>query len=148
MRPIYTNPANFVFAFGFVAAGCGDNMDMNSDMMPKAPSDLAVMELGGGAHLTWKDNATNEEQFMLERKAGAGAFSVIATLPFNTVQFHDAPLMPSVTYAYRVMAMGKEPAAAEQNEYSNVVTLTLASATGTGGTGTGGTATGGHMAGH
>ena len=66
----------------------------------------ATEELQGGAHLTWKDNSTNETQFMIERKSGTGGFQTLTTLPFNTTQYHDAPLMPGMSYTYRVMAMG------------------------------------------
>ncbi|MDX2054621.1 MAG: fibronectin type III domain-containing protein [Polyangiaceae bacterium] len=141
MRPVHTNLTKLTFtsAAAFITVACG--MDMSNNMMPNAPSELSAMELGGGAHLTWKDNSDNESQFMLERKAGAAEFAVVSTLPFNTVQYHDAPLTAGVTYAYRVMAMGKE--AAEHNNYSNVVTFALAAASGTGGAGTGGAGAGG-----
>lgn len=110
-----------MFAFAAIASSCSD-----MDMMPNPPSDLKVMELTGGGHVTWKDNSDNEAQFMVERKAGAGEFAVLATLPFNSTQFHDAPLMVGVTYVYRVMAMGKEGGHEGKNEYSNEVALTLA----------------------
>lgn len=73
---------------------------------PAAPSELKVEPLGGGAHLTWKDNSTNETQFMIERKTGTGAFTSVGTVPFDTTQFHDAPVTSGTTYVYRVMAMG------------------------------------------
>lgn len=128
-----------MFAFAAIASSCSD-----MDMMPKAPSDLRVMELTGGGHVTWKDNSDNEAQFMVERKVGAGAFEVLATLPFNTTQYHDAPLMAGVTYVYRVMAMGKEGGHEGKNEYSNEGTFMLpAGAAPSGSGGAAGTGTGG-----
>ena len=138
-----------MFAFAAIASSCSD-----MDMMPKAPSDLKVMELTGGGHLTWKDNSDNEAQFMIERKVGTGAFAVLATLPFNTTQYHDAPLVAGTTYGYRVMAMGKEAGTEHNNDYSNEVTFMLAAgaaptgAGGAGGTGSGGTGDGGAGGGH
>lgn len=110
-----------MFAFAVIASSCSD-----MDMMPNPPSNLKVMELSGGGHVTWKDNSDNESQFMIERKVGTGAFAVLATLPFNTTQFHDAPLMMGVTYVYRVMAMDKEGGHEGKNEYSNEVVFSLA----------------------
>ena len=75
---------------------------------PAAPTELKAAALGGGAHLTWKDNSSNEIQFMIERKVGTGQFQTLTMVPFNTVQYHDAPLTSGMTYTYRVMAMGAE----------------------------------------
>lgn len=83
-------------------------MDMSSSGAgPTAPSELTAAALQGGAHLTWKDNSDNEESFMLERKQmGVDSdYKVIATLPFDSVQYHDAPLVSGATYSYKVMAM-------------------------------------------
>lgn len=113
-----------MFAFATIASSCSD-----MDMMPNPPSDLKVMELTGGAHVTWKDNSDNEAQFMVERKVGTGAFAILATLPFNSTQFHDAPIMTGVTYVYRVMAMGKDGGHEGKNEYSNEVAFTLPAGT-------------------
>lgn len=128
-----------LFAFAAIASSCSD-----TETMSKAPSDLEVKELTGGGHLTWKDNSDDEAQFMVERKVGSEQFKVLTTLPFNTTQFHDAPLMSGVTYVYRVMAMGKKAGTDDKNEYSNEVTFTLTGGSGmTGAGGTGGTGAGG-----
>lgn len=82
-----------------------------------APSDLKVAALQGGAHLTWKDNSSDEAQFMIERKVGGGAFQTLSTVPFNTTQYHDAPVTTGTSYTYRVMAMdGKGVHSAASNE--------------------------------
>jgi hypothetical protein len=110
---------------------CSSSMDMSL----KAPSDLKVEELEGGAHLTWKDNSDNEAMFMVERKDGAGQFKVVkADLEFNTTAWHDVGVMPGVNYAYRVMAMGKD---GKGSDYSNEATFMLGAG--------GGSPDGGHM---
>jgi hypothetical protein len=50
--------------------------------------------LSGGAHLTWKDNTNNETQFMIQRKemGSTAAYATVASPPFDTSQYHDAPL--------------------------------------------------------
>lgn len=110
-----------MFAFAAILSSCSDMA-----MMPNPPSNLKVTELTGGGHVTWKDNSDDEAQFMVERKVGTGQFAVLAALPFNTTQFHDAPLMAGATYVYRVMAMGKEGGHEGKDEYSNEVAFTLA----------------------
>jgi hypothetical protein len=111
-----------IVAVALVAAVGGCGMD---DMMPNPPSDLMAQELSGGAHLTWKDNSDNEAGFMVERKVGAGAFETLANVPFDTTQFHDAPLTSGTPYGYRVMAMPKQGGHdTGTTEYSNEVTFT------------------------
>ncbi|MEO8211544.1 MAG: fibronectin type III domain-containing protein [Myxococcales bacterium] len=77
------------------------------DMMPNPPGDLKAGALSGGAHLPWKDNSDNEGGFMIERMVGAAAYATLASVPFDTTQYHDAPLTAGTTYMYRVMAMPK-----------------------------------------
>lgn len=89
------------------ACGGGDDDAASSDGVA-APSDLKAEPLDGGAHLTWKDNSDDEAEFMIERKSGSGDWEMVATLPFNTTQYHDAQVMGDTDYMYRVMAMAKD----------------------------------------
>lgn len=120
-----------------VAAGCESDGGHGGSGSPAAPTELMVGEMDGGAHLTWKDNSDNEATFMIERKAGTGSFQTLATVPFDTVQYHDANLTAGTTYVYRVMAMGK--VTGKDSAYSNEVTFMLPS----GGAGDGGADDGG-----
>jgi hypothetical protein len=112
--------ASFVVVAALVGA-CGDDMDMDGSSLPKKPTDLKLEPLSGGAHLTWKDNSNDESAFMVERAAGAAKFETLATLPFDTVQYHDAAITSGTTYKYRVMAMPKEGGHSDKTEYSNEV---------------------------
>lgn len=92
------------------AAACGSS-DSNggsgtSDEL-KAPTGLKAAPLDGGAHLTWSDNS-NEAEFMIERKSEKSDWMTIATVPFDTTQYHDARIDPTMTYMYRVMPMSKD----------------------------------------
>ena len=73
---------------------------------PAAPTALAVSLLGAGAHLTWQDNATNEDEFVIMRqKMGADAAMVeLARVPFDTATYHDEPITSGATYLYMVTA--------------------------------------------
>lgn len=102
----------------YLSAGCGSE-DGNTDSAPAAPTNLAVSNLSGGAHLTWVDNANNEEMFMIMRKAQGGAYGDIEMLTFNTTSYHDASVTAGTTYLYMVMAMNEKGEAS-----SNEVTFT------------------------
>lgn len=110
---------SFLFAFAIIVSttACGvDEGDGPDDSRPEAPTDLMAAALDGGAHLTWEDNSDNETEFMIQRKLEADAeYTTVATVPFDTTQYHDAPLESGTTYMYMVMAMNDrgESAAAE-----------------------------------
>jgi hypothetical protein len=73
---------------------------------PLAPSNLgASLAAGPGANLSWVDNASDETQFRIERRAAGGSFAFLANAPANAVGFTDpGPLTAGVTYYYRVRA--------------------------------------------
>ena len=116
-----------------LASGCGGSsptpaaadMAITPDMTvapdllpppPAAPTNLKAAPLGGGAHLTWKDNSTDEDGFMIMRKDGTAAYMMLTTVPFNTIAFHDAPLVSGTTYSYMVHAMKGDSLSAPSNE--------------------------------
>lgn len=116
-------------------AACGDDSSKGTSV--EAPSGLAVEAAAdGGAHLTWMD-AEGEEEFVIERKQGAGAWTMIGTVPFDTTQYHDATVSPGMAYLYRVSA-----SAGGDRAPSAEVTFT-APADGAGGAGGGSAGSGG-----
>lgn len=73
---------------------------------PAAPTDLAAIILEGGVHLTWKDVADNEDNYVVESKAaGEPDFSLVIELPFDSVTYHDLAVVSGETYTYRVKAV-------------------------------------------
>mgnify|MGYP000125450968 CR=1 FL=1 len=73
---------------------------------PAAPTDLVASILEGGVHVTWKDAADNEDNFVLENKAdGEADFSVVIELPFDSVTYHDVNVVSGTGYTYRVKAV-------------------------------------------
>ena len=93
------------FGLLLVYAACSDGEHGGGDNPPAAPSSLRVSKLGGGGHLTWTDNSNDEDEFMIMRKEGNGAYVDLGRVTFNTTQYHDEPLTAGVTYTYMVMAM-------------------------------------------
>jgi len=71
---------------------------------PTAPTSLTVSALGAGAHLTWKDNSSDESEFVIMRKMGADAMTEIARVPFNGTSYHDEPITAGATYVYMIVA--------------------------------------------
>jgi hypothetical protein len=66
--------------------------------------------------LSWQDNSDNEEGFRIERKAGAGEWQPLTTLPANATTYEDAAIAESTTYAYRVLAFNQWGDSAWSNE--------------------------------
>lgn len=56
------------------------------------------------ATLTWKDKATNEKGYVVERANGTDAFVNITTLVPNSTSYVDNGLTPETDYSYRVRA--------------------------------------------
>mgnify|MGYP000729723878 CR=1 FL=1 len=91
--------------------------------VPLSPSTLTASLLGGGAHLTWRDNSANESEFILERKDLGGTFAELTRRGMDSTQFHDEPLAAGQSYVYRVAAANAEG----RSTYSNEVTLQVPS---------------------
>ncbi len=82
----------------------------------------AVPGKGWSINLSWQDNAVSETGFTLERREGAGDFSVLQTLGSNTVSFWDTTTQPGLTYTYRLRAFN----AIGPSDWTPEVTLTAA----------------------
>jgi len=88
------------------ATGASTGSATAADSPPAAPTDLTANILEGGVHLTWKDGADNEDNFILENKAdGEADFSVVLELPFDSVTYHDIDVTAATAYTYRVKAV-------------------------------------------
>lgn len=71
---------------------------------PSSPSKLKAVSAGGNIFLSWIDNSTNEENFVLERRLGAtGAFIQVATISADTTSFTDVAA-PKGLLTYRLKA--------------------------------------------
>ncbi len=96
--------AVFVLSAVLFAGAC--DAGEAGDAPPSAPANLTVEPLSGGAHLQWGDSDTETEYMVMRMEDGVDTeMQVISTLPFDTVQYHDAPLTSGSTYMYMVMAM-------------------------------------------
>jgi hypothetical protein len=86
--------------------------------------------------LTWADNSTNEESFVVERKTGqAGTYQHLATLPPNTTTYVDMAVEEGVTYCYRVKAFNASGDSGYTNEACAMPSPSTSSGGGGGGLG-------------
>lgn len=76
-------------------------------VFPAAPTGLMVTPyLFTRLDLSWKDNASNETGFTIERKASGGVYAKIAAVDANTTKYSDTSAQFGTTYYYRVKANG------------------------------------------
>ena len=89
-----------------------------------APSGLtATLQVGPQVALSWTDNATNEDGYVVERApGGTTAFAVIATPAVNSVAYTDTTVALGSSYVYRVKAVS---AISGPSAYSNTAPLTV-----------------------
>ncbi len=97
---------------------CGGQSD-TVVLPPKAPSALQGTLVANNAEFSWQDNSADEANMVLERRENAGNWSVLATLPANTVTYQDSNLLVGVAYEYRVKAVN----IAGVSVYSNTVSV-------------------------
>ena len=84
---------------------------------PNAPTSLTTTVISKSQiNLAWVDNSSDEANFVVERKTGTGAYSVIATLGANTTTFNNTGLAANTTYTYRVKATNANGSSAYSNE--------------------------------
>ena len=92
--------------FAYNAGGDSDPSNTASDTTPpSAPIGLvASTVLPSRIALWWTDTSSAEAGFRIERKIGAGSWSLLATVGANTTSYPDADVDPETTYSYRVYA--------------------------------------------
>ena len=104
-----------VLALSLTTFACGSEEHGGGGTAPAAPTNLTASKLGGGVHLTWTDNSTDEEEFMIMRKSGTGAYEEVTSVTFNTTQYHLEPVTAGTAYTYQIWAM-KDGAHSMSNE--------------------------------
>jgi len=94
---------------------------------PNAPTTLALLpQYFGFIRVVWRDNATNETGFSIERSTNGGAFSQIGTRAAfagtgPNIYWDDTTVQAGNTYTYRVAAVN----AAVRSAYSNTASFAV-----------------------
>ena len=92
--------------------------------MPGAPTSLVAEALSHSAVLLrWTDGSTNEAEFRIEARSGAGAFAEVATVAANTVYATVEDLAAATEHTFRVRARN----ASGFSSFSNSASATTAS---------------------
>jgi hypothetical protein len=93
--------------------------------VPSAPSGLTATAVSSSmVDLTWRDNATTETGYTVERSANGTTGWTQVNLPAGSTSYRDTGLAASTTYSYRVMATNE----VGNSAYSAVATVTTPAA--------------------
>lgn len=94
--------------------------------LPDAPTGLSVTDAITSLDLAWTDNATNEDNYIVERSPNGTSGWVVLTssLPPNTTTYSDTLVNGGETWHYRVKCTNT----AGDSGYSNVDSATLTNA--------------------
>ena len=86
---------------------------------PAAPTGLMAAPFSDQQiNLSWTDNSSNEDLFLLERKEAPGDWEEIAVLAANSIAYSSSNLAPGTPYFYRVRAFNNYQGATN-SAYSN-----------------------------
>jgi PBP1b-binding outer membrane lipoprotein LpoB len=84
----------------------------------KAPTIDGIMKMGGALHVTWTNAEPSCEAIELERKTATVPYKVVAKLPGEADNKHDATATEAVMYTYRVRCKKAAAYSAYSNEKS------------------------------
>jgi hypothetical protein len=92
-----------------------------SNTVPNAPYGLVAKLNNGKVDLTWRDDSSKEDGFVVEKSSDGGVTAVsIAELGRNVTSFKDENVLPGKIYYYRVKAKN----AVGSSGYSNIEIVT------------------------
>ena len=78
----------------------------SANLLPATPSNLNGTAINSSTiQIDWKDNATSEDSFRVERSVNGGPFLYRAGIKANQTSFTDSNLLAEQNYCYRVFAM-------------------------------------------
>jgi hypothetical protein len=85
--------------------------------VPVAPDEVSTDTTGAGSiQVSWRDNATNETGYTIERRAdGNYIWEMVASVSAGTTVFTDTGLQPATKYHYRVSASGINGSSAQSS---------------------------------
>lgn len=108
---IYRDDNSAVSQAGFrLSHASGDYITLDASIDTEitlyTPASLAAIPMGlSQIDLTWSDPNDSETAYIVERSPnGVASWSVVATLPSNSVSYSDTGLLESTVYYYRVKA--------------------------------------------
>ena len=113
MKKFVGLPVLFLLCLGCETSGLEE--------IPLPPTELkATVASTNQVDLSWKDNATNETAYKIERKTDSGNFSEIGATSKDVTIFSDQTVNLNTTYTYRVYRSNQ---VGKSTLYSNEVTV-------------------------
>lgn len=108
----------------FAVNSFGNSELSNTDcpVVPATPTGLAATVAGNNVSLTWTDNSSVEDGYVVERYGEGQPISVVATLAANATTYQDAGLADN-TYGYWVRA-SKNGATSQSSNFAEAVVAT------------------------
>lgn len=95
-----------IFASGALRALAADvSTSVLVLMIPDAPTNVSASAPSPTSiDLSWTDNSSNEDGFLIERRVPGGSFAFLAQVGANIVNYTDNSVSPDTAYFYRVEA--------------------------------------------
>nr|MBA2452327.1 carbohydrate-binding protein [Chloroflexia bacterium] len=94
--------------------------------VPAAPANLTATKVSNSQiDLTWTDGSNDEANFVVERSFDQTNWSVLATLPANTVSYSHTTARVNTSYFYRVKATNSAGSSAPSNVASAATATAL-----------------------
>jgi titin len=108
-----------VVVVSFIAACCSGLKVANIDIGPPvAPSNLTLTVVSTTQiNVRWRDNSSNETQFLIERSLNGISFAQIAAVSANVTNYSSTGLQPNTKYYFRARATNS----AGNSAYSNAL---------------------------
>ncbi|MFH1226379.1 MAG: DUF2341 domain-containing protein [Planctomycetota bacterium] len=116
-----------ILGYGGVCQNNVNDILTGSSTYIEAPSTLNATAISASqVNLSWVDNSTDEDGFIIERKTGlSGNYQEIISLPANSTVFSDVAVAEITTYYYRVAAHKVDSTSAYSNEVSITTPWTI-----------------------
>jgi subtilisin family serine protease len=86
-----------------------------------APTSLRAKASSSKVSLSWQDNATGEDGYIVERGASGSAYTAIAQLAAGATSFEDTAITGGASYVYRVKAFNNIAESFSSNDVSVTV---------------------------
>lgn len=114
---IYSSPA--IAPDGTLYFGSNDCSFYAIDsLLPSMPTQLAgTVKSATEVSLSWRDNASNESGYKIERRTANGSYAEVGTAAANSTSFTNSGLTVGTLYTYRVMAYNSAGNSPYSNEF-------------------------------
>ncbi len=94
----------YLIALIFILSSCGESTTSPKPSIEAPSAVTAVLISGSTVQLSWEDNSTDEDGFIIERKIATEEYVEAGVVLFDISTFIDSLLLSNTQYSYRVAA--------------------------------------------